>query len=271
MQLKKIESSFIQKRTAEGLEILSIKGQSHSFPLHFRNTFCISLIVSGTRLIKMKNREILIPSNHISIINPYEVHSSFFYPSAIDFHTLYVDTKRIAHHSKLQPFFHNDPIYDSHLNNVFLAIIKTAQSKNNIAFHKITNHFLDILVSLKKYHSTDSSNIFTSPWKNVQHYINQNLKNHINITDLAAIAGINKYNFAKQFKGKSGMSPMHYIIMRKIFEAKRKISASTHLSELAYDYNFTDIAHFSKHFKRFIGISPRKYQRGILQTPRLYK
>ena len=79
------------------------------------------------------------------------------------------------------------------------------------------------------------------------------------------MANINKYGFAKKFKVSKGMTPMNYIIMRKIFSSKRLINPSSELTEIAYQYNFTDMAHFSKTFKRFIGISPKKYQESIIE------
>ncbi len=56
------------------------------------------------------------------------------------------------------------------------------------------------------------------------------------------------------------MTPMNYVLMRKIFSSKKYIKSNIELTEIAYKYNFTDIAHFSKTFKRFIGISPKLYQ-----------
>ena len=56
---------------------------------------------------------------------------------------------------------------------------------------------------------------------------------------------------------------MNYVLMRKIFSSKTLIKSNLELTEVAYQYNFTDMAHFSKTFKRFIGISPKSYQESI--------
>jgi AraC-like DNA-binding protein len=56
---------------------------------------------------------------------------------------------------------------------------------------------------------------------------------------------------------------MNYVLMRKIFSSKALIKSNIELTEVAYQYNFTDIAHFSKTFKRFIGISPKRYKESI--------
>ena len=84
------------------------------------------------------------------------------------------------------------------------------------------------------------------------------------LNELSKIANINKFGFAKKFKTFTGMTPMNYILMRKIFSSKKAISSNSELTEIAYQYNFTDIAHFSKTFKRFIGISPKQYKKSII-------
>ncbi len=68
------------------------------------------------------------------------------------------------------------------------------------------------------------------------------------------------------------MSPMSYVLMKKVFAAKAKIHAGCDLTDLAYVYNFTDISHFSNSFKKYIGISPKAYRDQLNgKLPRLYK
>ncbi len=261
MKVKQTNNSFITKN--KELEVLSIEGLSHSFPKHFQESFCISLILKGTRCIKLGQNNIYIPTKHISIINPLEVHSSFFLQPNIYFQTLHLNPEKIETYYNNLTKFRNNPIFDPTVNTIFIDIINTIKTNN---LDSISNMLNQLIGSLIKY--TETKNItndytFNIPWQNVSNFINTNLKNSIKISDLSAIAGINKYNFAKQFKNTSSMSPIHYIIMKRIFEAKKEIDPFTNLSQLAYEYNFVDISHFSRHFKRFIGLSPKQYQKGL--------
>ena len=98
----------------------------------------------------------------------------------------------------------------------------------------------------------------------INDYIENHIYDKIQLNELSKIANINKFGFAKKFKASTGMTPMNYILMRKIFSSKKAINSSSELTEIAYQYNFTDMAHFSKTFKRFIGISPKKYKESII-------
>ena len=62
------------------------------------------------------------------------------------------------------------------------------------------------------------------------------------------------------------MSPINYVLMKKVFAAKKQISADTELIGIAYDFSFADQAHFSKTFKKFIGISPNSYKKMLLKN-----
>jgi AraC-like DNA-binding protein len=78
------------------------------------------------------------------------------------------------------------------------------------------------------------------------------------------MANINKYGFVKKFKASTGMTPINYILMKKIFSSKSLIHPNSDITELAYQYNFCDLAHFSKTFKQYIGISPKKFQSNLI-------
>ncbi len=259
MNVKNQDSSFIKKTGSEKLEVLSIKGQSLSFPKHFHESYCITLVLQGIQCTKLGSNTIFTSPNNLSIINPYEVHSSSFLHPNAHFYTIYISPKTIESYSNNLIQFQNDPIYDIDLNSTFIDIIKKIKVNDVISTSKVLNYFIENLIKYKK--TINTSPTFTIPWQNASDFINNNLESSIKVSDLATIAGINKYNFAKQFKNTSGMSPMHYILMKRVFEAKKKIKPSTNLSQLAYEYNFVDMSHFSRHFKRFVGLSPKQYQK----------
>jgi len=89
---------------------------------------------------------------------------------------------------------------------------------------------------------------------------------------LAKITHLNPFGFAKKFKSLTGMTPMSYVLMKKVFSAKARITSDCDLTDLAYTYNFTDMAHFSHSFKKYVGVSPKEYRNLLTgKLPRLYK
>ncbi|MBL4745673.1 MAG: helix-turn-helix transcriptional regulator [Flavobacteriaceae bacterium] len=99
----------------------------------------------------------------------------------------------------------------------------------------------------------------------ISDYIENNIHDMFSLDELSKMANINKFGLVKKFKEPTGMTPMNYILMRRIFSSKKLINSFSELTEIAYQYNVTDMAHFSKTFKCFIGISPKKYKKALLK------
>lgn len=52
------------------LEYISIENQTTSFPMHFHETFCISLIYKGIEQIQFEDQNLFTEVGSISITNP---------------------------------------------------------------------------------------------------------------------------------------------------------------------------------------------------------
>jgi len=60
-------TELIKVNNIEDIEILTMVGQKQSFPNHFHNTFCISLITEGIECIEMDKKLIYSKKIFISI------------------------------------------------------------------------------------------------------------------------------------------------------------------------------------------------------------
>jgi AraC family transcriptional regulator len=89
-----------------------------------------------------------------------------------------------------------------------------------------------------------------------------NLEATLRLETMAAIAHLSPYHFARQFKTTTGLSPYQYVIGRRIERAKYLLQKSTELSlaEIALRAGFSDQSHFSFHFKRIVGTTPRRFR-----------
>jgi AraC-like DNA-binding protein len=252
----------------ENLEYITIENQTTSFPKHFHETFCISLIHKGIEKIDFENQSLFSEAGTISITNPYEIHSNPLIDndSYLKFDTIYIPNEVMKHALNGENIeFLNRQITDKKANKLFLELKVALDTKNpkTIEFHLF--QFINILKIYSQENKNEYSELNFDSFNKISDYIEKHIYDKFCLNQLSKMANINKYGFAKKFKVSTGMTPMNYIIMRKIFSSKRLINPSSELTEIAYQYNFTDMAHFSKTFKRFIGISPKKYQESIIE------
>ena len=80
------------------------------------------------------------------------------------------------------------------------------------------------------------------------------------LNEIAQICGVSEGYFRKLFREYSGENPIEFRQKHRIEKAKQLLLLDTHsVGEIAEELHFSDIYHFSKTFKKFIGISPQKY------------
>ncbi|WP_343637357.1 AraC family transcriptional regulator [Fluviicola sp.] len=246
------------------ISFISVENQNQDFPRHFHETFCISLIRSGIEKLELENQFLYSQENCISITNPFEVHSN---PLAdndtnVSFDTLYVSPELMAHMLKGKHIeFLDRQIRNNDLNQTFIQLLNSLKSGAN---HSSEYALTDFIHRLQP-HAYNSRNEKTSGFRSdylseLIHYIEDHIEDKFYLEELAKMMHLNKFGFSKKFKALTGMSPMSYVLMKKVFSAKSEIRPDSDLTDIAYAYNFTDMAHFSHSFKKYVGLSPKLYR-----------
>ena len=89
-----------------------------------------------------------------------------------------------------------------------------------------------------------------------------NLSNAIGLAEMAGVANLSPYHFARQFKISTGLTPHRYLIERRV-ERARELLAKTDLPVVDFSvavgpYNGS---HLSRHFRRRYGVAPSALRR----------
>jgi AraC family transcriptional regulator len=98
--------------------------------------------------------------------------------------------------------------------------------------------------------------------RTVIEYIMENLEGSLTLEQMAAIVHLSPYHFARQFKATTGLPPYQYVIARRVERAQHLLWADSELglAEVALRVGFPDQSHFSFHFKRIVGVTPRQFR-----------
>jgi AraC family transcriptional regulator len=99
--------------------------------------------------------------------------------------------------------------------------------------------------------------------KKVADYIEDRLDEEISLRDLAAIAQLSPFHFARAFKQSFGEPPHRYHMVRRMERAKAllKVPART-VTEIALKLGFSETSSFTAAFRRSVGATPSDYRRG---------
>jgi AraC family transcriptional regulator len=97
----------------------------------------------------------------------------------------------------------------------------------------------------------------------VVEYIEECLDASPTLDQMAAVAHLSPYHFARQFKAATGLPPHQYVIARRIERAKQLLQGGgdRSLAQVAARTGFSDQSQFSHHFKRVVGVTPGDFRR----------
>lgn len=93
-------------------------------------------------------------------------------------------------------------------------------------------------------------------------FIEAHLDDSLTLADIAGAACVSKFHFARLFRRSTGLSPMEYVLHRRIVRAKDLLSRpGRSLSAIAIELGFFDQSHFTRSFRRATGMTPGAYVR----------
>lgn len=92
-------------------------------------------------------------------------------------------------------------------------------------------------------------------------YIEQHFTEDVSLADLANVAGASRFHFARAFKRATGLSPYHYLLDRRIREAKHLLATDMPLATMATTLGFADQGHFTTRFRSIVGITPAVFRK----------
>jgi len=97
--------------------------------------------------------------------------------------------------------------------------------------------------------------------RRVREYVDAHLSESMDLAELAAVAGLSLFHFARQFKQTAGATPHHYLVRRRVERAQEMLARTNlSLSEIALAAGFSDQSHLARHFRQMLGTTPREFR-----------
>jgi AraC family transcriptional regulator len=95
-------------------------------------------------------------------------------------------------------------------------------------------------------------------------HINEHLAENISIDALAKTAGLSSSHFIRMFQYATGLSPHQYILRARVLRGQ-ELLRTTHqsIAEIARITGFCGQSHFTMHFRRVLGVTPKRYLRNV--------
>lgn len=100
---------------------------------------------------------------------------------------------------------------------------------------------------------------------NIIYYLLQNFSEDISLASLSEKFYINKAYLSTLFKEVTGSSPIQYLINFRLSKAKEYLASSYSIEEVCSMVGYNSLPHFSRAFKAYTGLSPKRYQQQLAE------
>ena len=103
-----------------------------------------------------------------------------------------------------------------------------------------------------------------APWRKIRvsSYVEANLGSQIRVTDLARIVELSTGHFFRAFHESFGEPPLAFVARQRIRRSQQlMLSSRATLAQIAVDCGMFDQAHFTRVFRKIVGLNPSLWRR----------
>lgn len=263
------EHTFTIRGTAKLLNVASAKygGDWHSVP-HTHNHMELFYIVGGKGQFLIQDRLYPVNPNNLVIINPNITHTEVsLNAQPLEYIVLGIEGVELAgSEDSSGQFSMLDQFGSVEISGCLRNILREMEQKNT-GYEDVCQAYMEILL-IRLMRSTALA-VPTEPQvisKNqqcaaVKRYIDQHFKESLTLEQLAEEAHMNKFYLSHTFKKEYGVSPINYLITRRIEESKYLLAETDlSLSRISQLLGFSSLSYFSQVFHRTQNISPLEFR-----------
>jgi AraC-like DNA-binding protein len=250
-----------------GAELFQGSYRRYEFARHFHSVPAIGVVESGSMSCYCRRTTHVLPLGTVLLLNPGEVHAPgpalshewsfrvFFFDDEL-FRVRLTDLARNALRFS-EPF-----VQDRHLAGSLLRLHRKLET-HGIALDLESSMF-EIFAQLARKHScvpvtSHPSGSEKAKIERVKDYLDAYYGRDITLGDLAAVAEFSPYHLLRTFRSSVGLTPHAYLIQIRIEQGKRLLRTGNSISDVSASTGFTDQSHFTRHFKRIMGVTPGQY------------
>jgi len=161
----------------------------------------------------------------------------------------------------------SDPV----INNVGLALLAELNSEG-LSGRLYAESLANVLaIHLLRYYATKDFSLpryqggLSGPkLRQVTEFIATHYAQEIKLAELAQVAGMSNFHFAREFKRTTGTSPHQYLIQFRVERAKALLgNDELPLVEVGLRSGFSHQSHFTRLFRKVTGTTPHSYRLGL--------
>ncbi len=234
-------------------------------------------VVHGSGTFLTEGMEFSVCKNDMVIINPYVQHTEkSLYTSPLEYIVLGIDglafsfEKIASVQDSVMVQTASGDVYKYNTQNsyvyAYLNIMLEEITKREENYEAVCQNLLEVILlcmlrndNLSIVHS--SNVLLSRECAQIKNYLDANYAENITLDTLASFSHMNKYYMAHAFTRYVGVSPITYLLQKRIEEGKSLLGSTSHsISQISTILGFSSQSYFSQAFKKATGRTPVQYR-----------
>lgn len=246
--------------TVPAIELRRSWRSSTGYDLHTHAEYSLGLVDEGEALYQSGQKQYSINAGDLVTIDAALVHACNPSSEPWSYRMVFVEApylNALCQSSQTLSFSHayqSSPKLQSLFNALFTSLVE-----DETAF-VIESQLIDLCGGLWRKHEPTAQVIELTGLRRVKNLLHEQAQQEFNLQELSELAGLTPYQLVRHFKKAYGLPPHAFQLDRRIQQAKPLLRQGAHLSDVAQTLGFADQAHFQRHFKRRLALTPKTYQ-----------
>jgi AraC-like DNA-binding protein len=266
------ETKFWRVRNLNDLELNHAHCRSQEFPRHFHEEYVIGVMEQGLERVSCGGTVYVAGPGTLILFNPGQSHASssiddagfarrMFYPAADMLRSVLT---ALTGREQAAPVF-PQPILNSRSGQVASLLMQLhiglEQPSSRLEQESEFAVVIERLVRTHALNQADPPRVGRERThvRLVRDFLEAHYAENLSLTELASVANLSTFHLLRAFREEFGLPPFEYQNQVRLARARQLLRQGMPIARVASEIGYSDQSHMTKHFKRFLGITPGKY------------
>lgn len=230
----------------------------------------IFYVLKGKGRFMIDNHRFNVKENDFIIVAPGVEHTEYSLNDVpLEYAVVGIEGVNFFQHnqgSSISYKVYNYPSYREEFMFYLRMIVRETKS-SGVYSQEICNNLFELLIItlIRKgdfFIAPQSVQSYNKECDKIRRFIDLNYQQNISLDDLVAVSHINKYYLVHSFKKAYGITPINYLIRKRIEESNHLLASTNNsISNISRKVGFSSPTYFTQIYRKNTGITPTEYRR----------
>ncbi len=266
ISMPKTTAQAVRVKAYPGHNLTTVYSQhlAHEFPLHLHRSLVIGRVCSGIREMLYSDAAFQLGPGQVYLVLPGEIHACrAVSPNRQTYRALCLALPAFHLEEKLR---WKDPLQerravstDPKIRGALQRCFRALESPMSYAARQAVLE--DLFSDLRARYLLPAEDALTPAVQQVKQVLDESFDDRLTLDGLGRRAAYSKFTVSRRFQQEVGLPPHVYLLQARIRKAQKLLLEGKSVIETAQMLGFHDQSHFTRFFKRFVGIPPAQYKK----------